>query len=82
MVPKPSSFSPSLLTCALCRLVKKDGSDQARNILELLHSGEQDAIDSELEDIKLSLSMSTNRASLKGLFTMGPPKDLSSGHVG
>lgn len=54
--------------------MKKDRSEQARTILELLHPGEQVAVDSELEDIKLSLSMLTNRASLKDMFTMGPQR--------
>lgn len=54
--------------------MKKDRFEEARVILELLHPGEHDAVDSELEDIKLSLSMSTKRGSLKDLFTMGPQR--------
>lgn len=54
--------------------MKKDRFAEARNILELLHPGEQEAVDSELEDIKLSLNLSANGARLRDMFTMGPQR--------
>jgi hypothetical protein len=56
------------------RLMLKDRRSEARRILELLHPGELEVIDKEIEDIELALRLSANYASLKLMFAMGPQR--------
>ena len=49
----------------LCRLKLKNRHEEARQILEQLHPGDQDEVNKEVKDIELALQMSANHASLK-----------------
>lgn len=54
----------------------KNRNDEARRVLERLHPGDSDAVDKDVEEIELALRMSSNHASLKSMFSMGPQRIL------
>lgn len=43
-------------------------------MLEVLHPGDPDAVDKEIDDIEVALKLSANSASMKAMFTMGPQR--------
>lgn len=52
----------------------KDRHEEARRILELLHPGDSETVEKELEDIELALRMSVRYTSLLSMFSMGPQR--------
>ena len=56
------------------RLKLKNRHDEAKRVLELLHPGDQEAVDKEIEDIELALRPAAKQVGLKALFTTGPQR--------
>ena len=74
MVPLLHLLLFTHLLTSVCRLKLKDRHDEARRVLEALHPGKPETIDKEIEDIELALRMSSQHASLKSMFAMGPQR--------
>jgi hypothetical protein len=52
----------------------KDRHEDARRILDLLHPGDSDAVEKEIEDIEVALRVSIRHTSLLSMFSMGPQR--------
>lgn len=52
----------------------KDRHEEARRVLDLMHLGQPETVDKEIEDIDLALKLSAKHAGLKSMFAMGPQR--------
>lgn len=52
----------------------KDRHNEARRVLEALHPGKPETVDTEVKDIELALKFSANRTGLGSLLAMGPQR--------
>ncbi|KAL5385838.1 hypothetical protein DPSP01_004616 [Paraphaeosphaeria sporulosa] len=52
----------------------KDRHEEAKRVLDLLHPGDPEAVEKEIEDIELALRISVRHTSLLSMFSMGPQR--------